>query len=138
MKKIPINYKKVTIDYLHERDSGICQICNNPLQDGSLCEIDHIIEKKNGGVDKLHNLRIVHLECHKKRHGVNGITLHPHVIIRKDYHRMVIENIRTALLLQPVLTKACQTIGLSERMGRYYMTKYNLNPKEAKNWDIKA
>lgn len=84
----------------------------------------------------MQNLRLVHIECHKKRHGVRGVVIHPHIFIRKDYHLMVLSNIRNALLKQPVLTKACQEIGLSERMGRYYMTKYNLNPKEAQNWDI--
>ena len=131
-----MNYKKIIIDYLYERECGMCQICRQPIALEALCEIDHIIEKKNGGADKLYNLRIVHLECHKKRHGVRGVVIHPRIVIKKDYHRMVLNSIRSALLKQPVLMRSCKEIGMSERMCRYYMTKYHLDPKEVQHWDF--
>jgi len=61
------NWKEIVIRELIKKDNRICRLCNIALGD-ELTEIDHIVEKKNGGLDELSNLRLVHMICHKKRH----------------------------------------------------------------------
>lgn len=47
------------------RDQGICQLCGM-LVVGSP-DIDHIVEKSQGGTDALPNLRVLCKSCHSKR-----------------------------------------------------------------------
>jgi len=48
------------------RDLGICQLCGL-LVAGEPGDIDHIVDKANGGTDALSNLRLLHKSCHSKR-----------------------------------------------------------------------
>jgi 5-methylcytosine-specific restriction protein A len=50
------------------RDQGVCQLCGM-LVIGEGGDIDHVLEKANGGTDALENLRLTHRSCHARRHA---------------------------------------------------------------------
>lgn len=54
------------------RDMGVCQLCGRLIvsSDGREHHIDHIVEKSAGGTDAMDNLRLVHRECHSRRHAL--------------------------------------------------------------------
>lgn len=68
IKRSPINWKTVALDYLIKRDHLICGLCHKPIDENILSvDIDHIIPVASGGLDELDNLRIVHHACHRLR-----------------------------------------------------------------------
>jgi transcriptional regulator of acetoin/glycerol metabolism len=62
------NWKDVIVDLLLKKQGYICPLCEVPFALGELFEVDHIISKANGGDDSVKNMRVVHPECHTKRH----------------------------------------------------------------------
>lgn len=54
---------------LAKAQNYLCPLCKRSLQaDGEALEIDHKLEKVNGGKDSYKNLRLVHVTCHISRH----------------------------------------------------------------------
>jgi len=51
-----------------ERDGGQCCYCGRLGADTA----HHLVERRNGGTDAMHNLRAVHRRCHNRMHGRRG------------------------------------------------------------------
>lgn len=77
----PSQYKK-QIKQLHEmvyrarsreafrRQGGVCLLCSSKMSGWSNTETDHINSRgAHGRDDRMENLRVVHSECHRQRHG---------------------------------------------------------------------
>jgi RNA-directed DNA polymerase len=54
---------------LYSQQKGKCAWCKGPIHFGQVIEIDHIVQKKNGGLSTLKNLRLIHGHCHDQIHG---------------------------------------------------------------------
>ena len=67
-------YSRMSIDlwiplkqYVYQRDSGICQYCDNPTPyESSHCH--HILELNEHGTNHPSNLKTLCQKCHKDRH----------------------------------------------------------------------
>jgi hypothetical protein len=82
-----INWKELVVNTLFLRDQGICHLCMRKINQSELFEVDHIVEKSNGGLDVIENLRLVHLGCHKTRHQNKMLSISPDVIKRAEIIR---------------------------------------------------
>lgn len=51
---------------LLKKQKGICPVCNGKLLGWKDLEVHHVIPRKQGGTDKLKNLRLLHKTCHKQ------------------------------------------------------------------------
>lgn len=45
------------------RDRGVCWICGEPGANS----VDHVVRRRDGGSDRLSNLRAAHLTCNRER-----------------------------------------------------------------------
>jgi hypothetical protein len=146
-----VDWKGLVVDSLYLRDMGICQLCNKGLTNDHLFEIDHIIERSEGGKDTLQNLRLVHLECHKKRHAEKRLLLpdiaeitsaddfqyvkeYKKTSIKKSIHVELLSRLRLALLKTRSITEASFKIGITNDQARYYLGLYDLNWKTPDKW----
>ena len=59
-----ITYAKIIIRYLADCTDYVCQICGTELTLES-AEIDHIVERQDGGADEMRNLQIVCYPCNR-------------------------------------------------------------------------
>jgi transcriptional regulator with PAS, ATPase and Fis domain len=129
MGKAP-NWKDLIVKQLFERDKNICQLCEDLILQDDLYEIDHIIEKKNGGTDDLGNMRVVHLVCHKRRHIKNK---HPHgalsiVATLKEVHDKTDRGyIIRALNKSKNLTQAALELGITRPTLYDKMKRLNIH-----------
>lgn len=57
--------------WLHDRDSGLCGICGEPV-DLAKMDIDHIVQLAEGGSDDPSNLRVTHAPCNRGRPRIQG------------------------------------------------------------------
>lgn len=66
---------------LKRRDGKLCWLCNKPMsfrfenrinEKPNAATIDHVIAKKDGGSNKLTNLKLAHRECNNNRHNSKG------------------------------------------------------------------
>ena len=57
---------------LHQRQGYRCALCTIPFVLGEAIETDHIIPLSEGGIDEIHNKRLVHPWCHRQRHQKDG------------------------------------------------------------------
>ena len=62
------------------RDGQICQKCHQPVPDDDV-EFDHIIPFSKGGKSTVENLRLVHLECNRKKSNSSPSRTDSHFII---------------------------------------------------------
>lgn len=53
---------------LFKRQKGKCPHCNQRITENTKWEVHHKVFKTNGGSDRLDNLEILHLNCHKQKH----------------------------------------------------------------------
>jgi len=53
---------------LYKRQKGICPYCQRLVTDISMAHIHHILPTKYGGTEKLNNLWLLHLDCHRAMH----------------------------------------------------------------------
>jgi RNA-directed DNA polymerase len=53
---------------LYKRQKGICPYCQQLVTDISTAHIHHILPTKYGGTEKLNNLWLLHLDCHRAMH----------------------------------------------------------------------
>ena len=53
---------------LYKRQKGICPYCQKLVTDISTAHIHHILPTKYGGTEKLNNLWLLHLDCHRAMH----------------------------------------------------------------------
>lgn len=51
---------------LLKKQKGICPVCNGKLLSGEDLEVHHVVPRKQGGSDKLKNLRLLHKTCHRQ------------------------------------------------------------------------
>jgi len=66
-KKVYLTYKK---EIVMRKQKALCPVCNqylNPYQPDIL-DLHHVIPRKNGGSDKLDNLKLLHEHCHYESH----------------------------------------------------------------------
>ena len=54
---------------LFKGQRSICPNCQQPITDISETHIHHMLPIKYGGTEKLNNLRLLHLDCHKALHS---------------------------------------------------------------------
>lgn len=141
-----IDWKGLVVDTLYLRDRGVCQLCNKELNMGDMFEVDHIIEKSDGGKDEMRNLRLVHLVCHKLRHGTRKtvlpvlpyrpvLTSFPN--IKKNVHGDILRALQAALTKERNLTKACRLVELTFDQARYYIGLYKLDKNRPEEWNIR-
>jgi len=57
------------VEKIYTRQKGICPYCRQPMTDISETHIHHMLPVKYGGAEKLNNLRLLHLDCHKAIHS---------------------------------------------------------------------
>lgn len=50
-----------------ERDAGLCCVCSNAGRVTLATEVDHIINKAEGGSDEMHMLQSICAPCHKEK-----------------------------------------------------------------------
>ena len=148
MKIKATDWKGIVVDYIYKRDVGICQLCKYPLRPDQLLEIDHIITKADGGIDTMENIRLVHLECHKKRHsqfkqyialseyrGIENLEHRNIKELRKTSDICIVARMRKLLLKGQKMTKVASECGLTYDQARYLKIKYKLG-KNPKDWKI--
>ena len=58
---------RILRQYVYERDSGLCDYCQEPVELNQ-CHIHHTLELNHGGTNHPTNLKILCKNCHKKRH----------------------------------------------------------------------
>lgn len=51
---------------LLKKQKGICPVCNGKLLSWEDLEVHHVVPRKQGGSDKLKNLRLLHKTCHRQ------------------------------------------------------------------------
>jgi 5-methylcytosine-specific restriction endonuclease McrA len=54
------------MDYIYERDSGICQLCNRKVKRGD-AHMDHIIPFALGGAHVRPNVHLAHASCNQRK-----------------------------------------------------------------------
>lgn len=54
---------------LWKRQQGSCLSCKNELDNGEALHVHHIQARKDGGSDKLSNLSLLHVTCHRQVHS---------------------------------------------------------------------
>ena len=54
---------------LYKRQKGNCPYCQQLVADISTAHIHHILPAKYGGTEKLNNLWLLHLDCHRAMHA---------------------------------------------------------------------
>lgn len=57
------------IEKLFKAQKGVCPSCQQSITDISAVHIHHMLPIKYGGTEKLNNLRLLHLDCHKSLHS---------------------------------------------------------------------
>lgn len=63
--------KRNRIKILFRRQNGKCPHCNQRITENTKWEIHHSVYKTHGGSDRLDNLVMLHLNCHKQIHYHN-------------------------------------------------------------------
>jgi 5-methylcytosine-specific restriction endonuclease McrA len=58
-----------TKEQLRKRQYGICPCCLKPLDNATLCQVDHVKPVSKGGSNELANLAAVHARCNQDKHG---------------------------------------------------------------------
>jgi RNA-directed DNA polymerase len=51
---------------LLKKQKGVCPVCHGNLLNWEELEVHHVLPRKQGGTDKLKNLRLLHKTCHKQ------------------------------------------------------------------------
>jgi 5-methylcytosine-specific restriction endonuclease McrA len=59
---------KVDLEFIWNRDNGVCYLCNQPI-DPDDCHYDHVIPLAKGGEHSTDNLRPTHSKCNLKKHA---------------------------------------------------------------------
>jgi 5-methylcytosine-specific restriction endonuclease McrA len=57
---------------LLKRDGPICQICGGAFTPDDPPTLDHVVERKNGGSNRLDNYRLAHRKCNDHRSNKPG------------------------------------------------------------------
>jgi hypothetical protein len=60
-----------------QQQNNKCAGCNEKLEENDLKEVDHIVEKKDGGPTILSNLQLLCISCHWKKTGNTPNSPHP-------------------------------------------------------------
>ena len=55
------------VNNLLKRQLGKCATCKRKFQLGDHMEVDHIIPRSKGGLDRYDNLQLLHRQCHTKK-----------------------------------------------------------------------
>jgi hypothetical protein len=76
--------------YLFARENGRCQVCGKEFEKGTPSHIHHIVEKSNGGTDRVKNLSILHKKCHIQLHK-KGIKLKPNKIYKSNTFMSIVQ-----------------------------------------------
>lgn len=61
---------------LWERDGGLCGICGIAVDFGAGMDIDHVVQRAEGGSDDPSNLRVTHQRCNRSRPRIKTIWKH--------------------------------------------------------------
>lgn len=61
------------VEKLYKRHNGVCPYCSETIADISETHIHHMLPVKYGGTDMLNNLRLLHLDCHKRLHSAYSL-----------------------------------------------------------------
>jgi len=64
----------IKVAKLFKKQKGICPYCGSPITKddivGDKIHVHHMLPSLEGGSEKLNNLRLLHLDCHKEIHSV--------------------------------------------------------------------
>jgi len=60
-----LDYRRMVIALLQERDGVLCWICHEPLS-GTI-SVDHVVPRCQGGDDRALNLRLAHWACNRRK-----------------------------------------------------------------------
>jgi hypothetical protein len=135
-----MNYKKIIVDALLKRDSGLCPWCGLPsLPDEDVLEFDHIKPRSQGGLDTIINLRLLHSHCHEQRHSQKTNKANETFSrsnIKKKIHTDLLIKLQAALIAQHMLSRAAASIGITFDQARYYLSVYHLDWKNPLKWDL--
>src|SRR3989442_13950980 len=64
-----MNYRKVIIDFLLDRQAGNCAIFEQPFSEIATTEIDHVHPRSKGGEDSIRNFQLLHHICNVRKHA---------------------------------------------------------------------
>ena len=104
-----MDYRKLVIDILIQRDGETCPICSNPFTLSDPPTVDHIKPKMAGGEDKLVNLQLAHASCNNSK-GYSPYTISPQRIkIHSTHAREVLNECKG------VKSLAARKLGISVR-----------------------
>lgn len=73
--KIIRDLKRKNLDQIWKRQKGICPVCTQPITMEVDWDVHHIKPRSEGGGDKLTNLVMLHLNCHRQTHRKQGVNL---------------------------------------------------------------
>lgn len=62
-----MDYKRMLMAILFQRDGGKCGICGKPVIEIKQASVDHIVQRAIGGTDAATNLRLAHRKCNVHR-----------------------------------------------------------------------
>jgi RRXRR protein/HNH endonuclease len=77
--------------YLMAREKGCCQLCKKAFGKGNGSHIHHIMERANGGTDRVKNLAILHKKCHERLHQ-KGLKLSSNKTYKESIYMSNIRN----------------------------------------------
>jgi 5-methylcytosine-specific restriction endonuclease McrA len=86
---VKIIHREELFREIYQRDQGRCWLCGQPAPYGKLersrgigvppyvASLDHVVERRNGGLRKTDNLRVAHRFCNSVRQAYPNPTVHP-------------------------------------------------------------
>ncbi len=69
------NLRKKKQEEIWKQQKGICPQCRQPISMDSDWDVHHKLPQSKGGDDRLSNLVLLHLNCHRQAHSTKGIKL---------------------------------------------------------------
>ena len=61
-----------TRSILWRKQAGRCAVCMDRIDNGEGIEIHHLIPRKEGGKERIDNLAMLHVTCHRQVHSKAG------------------------------------------------------------------
>jgi RNA-directed DNA polymerase len=68
--------------YLWERQNGICPVCSQKITDLTKWHNHHIVQRSDGGSDRVENRVLLHLNCHRQVHNPSFNVGRPRLVLQ--------------------------------------------------------